>query len=223
MELPEIIKNFPYLGLFSLLILGGIGLPFPEDGILILCGVLISTGVVKAVPAIAVIFAGLIITDFGLYFVGRKYGRMVVAHKKFRRIISPEVIRKIEEKFRRWGALFILAGRHIVVLRAQIFLVSGVVKMHPVKFIAADIAASVLTISVMVGAGYMGGRFLRVVTRDLKVVEYVAAALVLAFLVVFFLVRYFRTPRSRGARGAPPQGEAVSTSPPPGKPPSPPA
>jgi len=42
LEATSLIQHFPYLGLFILLILGTLGLPFPEDGILILGGFLIA-------------------------------------------------------------------------------------------------------------------------------------------------------------------------------------
>jgi len=54
-DLSGLIEHFPYLGLFILLILGGIGFPFPEDTTLILGGFLISTHVIKPVPALLVI------------------------------------------------------------------------------------------------------------------------------------------------------------------------
>jgi membrane protein DedA with SNARE-associated domain len=86
MHVPAIIEHFPYLGLFALLLLGGLGLPFPEDATLIVCGFLIATDVVKPVPAILVVYAGILVTDWGLYAVGKKYGRLVVSHRRFRTI-----------------------------------------------------------------------------------------------------------------------------------------
>jgi len=55
MYISSITGHFPYLGLFILLILGGIGFPFPEGGTLILCGLLISTKVIK--PGYALVMA----------------------------------------------------------------------------------------------------------------------------------------------------------------------
>jgi membrane protein DedA with SNARE-associated domain len=56
MSITTIIEHFPYLGLFLLLILGGMGFPFPEDTTLILCGFLISHDVVKPVLALIVLY-----------------------------------------------------------------------------------------------------------------------------------------------------------------------
>src|SRR4030042_6946744 len=89
-------QQFPYLGIFILLILGGIGLPFPEDATLLLSGVLGAQGVIRPVSAILVVYSGLLLTDFFLYMVGRKYGRRVVENRKFRKILSPETLSNIE-------------------------------------------------------------------------------------------------------------------------------
>jgi membrane protein DedA with SNARE-associated domain len=57
MDISSIAGHFPYLGLFVILILGGIGLPFPEGVTLILCGLLISTKVIKPVYALVVVYS----------------------------------------------------------------------------------------------------------------------------------------------------------------------
>lgn len=42
-------------------------------------------------------------SDFFLYLMGRKYGRMLVEHKRFRRIISSNRLSELEEKFKKRG------------------------------------------------------------------------------------------------------------------------
>jgi len=194
-KISAIIEHFPYWGLFLLLVLGGIGLPFPEDTTLILCGFLISTDVVRAAPALLVVYAGVLLTDLFLYFVGRKYGRMIVTHKRFHKIISPEKLSLLEDKFSRRGVLVILLGRHLVGLRAQVLLVAGVMRMPSLKFLAADALSASLTIAFMVGAGYMGGNSLQIIKKDITRIEHVVIFLAVAFLALFFLFRYIRSVR----------------------------
>jgi len=170
MELPmdtSFIQHFPYLGLFVMLVLGTLGLPFPEDAILILCGFMIAQQVVQPIPAIIILSFGMVCTDFFLYHVGRKYGRMVVAHKRFRKIISPRRIKKLSQLFEKWGVIVIFLGRHLVGLRAQIFLVAGILKMRRPKFILADALSSLVTIAIMVSAGYWGGNVLERIKNDI--------------------------------------------------------
>lgn len=187
-----LIEHFPYTGLFVLLILGGIGLPFPEDATLILCGLLLSHEVIKPMPALFVVYSGLLIADFLLYHFGRKYGRKIVAHKRFHRILSPERFSKIEEQFKKRGSLFILIGRHLVGLRAQVFLVAGVMRMSAFKFFIADAISSIFTIAIMVGAGYAGGNSLQIIKKDISRIEYVAVFVLIIILVIYLFLRYFR-------------------------------
>jgi len=197
LTISAIIEHFPYVGLFILLILGGIGFPFPEDTTLILCGFLISTHVIKPVPALLVVYAGLLITDFSLYLVGKRYGRMIVNHKRFRKIISSERLSMLESKFNKRGVFVILIGRHLVGLRAQIFLAAGVMRMSALKFIMADAISAIFTMAVMIGAGYIGGNSLQVIKKDITRIEHIGILLVIISLIIFLLFRYFRSRRDK--------------------------
>lgn len=194
-EISEIAEHFPYIGLFILLILGGIGLPFPEDTTLILCGFLISTHVVKPISALFVVYTGILIADYILYIVGKKYGRMIVTHKRFHKILSSERLSMLEDKFKKRGILFILIGRHLVGLRAQIFLVAGVMRMSPIKFLITDAFSSLFTIAIMVGVGYLGGNSLDIIRKDITRVEHVAILLIIILLTIYLLYRFFRIKR----------------------------
>lgn len=148
--------------LFLLLIVGGVGVPFfPEDATLFLCGMLIKASTVKSFPALLVVYAGLLIADFAIYSLGRRYGRQVVTHRRFHKLLSPERFARLEKRFLRHGSTFILVARNIIGLRVQMFLVSGIMRMPRWKFILTDALASVLTLAIWVSAGYAGGHGLK--------------------------------------------------------------
>lgn len=195
LHISSIVEQFPYLGLFILLVLGGIGFPFPEDITLILCGFLIFNDVVKPVPAGLVVYAGVLLTDLFLYFVGRKYGRMIVTHKRFQKIISPERLSLLEEKFDKRGVLVLLLGRHFVGLRAQILLTAGAMRMSFIKFLTIDAVSASFTIAFMAVAGYMGGNSLQIIKKDVTRVEHVAIFLAVSFLAVYLIFRHLRSGR----------------------------
>jgi membrane protein DedA with SNARE-associated domain len=202
MTVNEIVNHFPYLGLFLLLVLGGLGLPFPEDATLFLCGVLIATGVVRALPALLVVYGSVLLVDFGLFLVGRKYGRMVVTHPKFHRLLGPEKLARLEEKFRKNGILIILLGRHLIVLRAQIFLAAGVMKMPHWKFMIADGISSLVTIGILAGAGYLGANTFKGV-EDARPIEYAVSGVAAAILLGFIIYKVIRHRRAKAASGNP--------------------
>ena len=192
-DITGLLEQSPYIGLFLLLILGAIGFPFPEDITLILCGFLISIKVARPVPAILVVYVGMLITDFGLYYIGRKFGRKIITHRKFQKIMTPERLSLLEVKIAKWGVFIILIGRHLLGLRAQIFLASGIMKMSAAKFLLADAFAAPFTIAIMVGAGYAGGYSIEVIREHVSRIEYLAA-IILAVLVasIYAIYRYIR-------------------------------
>lgn len=151
------IQQFHYVGLFALLILGGVGFPFPEDITFILTGILLSNDVIEPIPAFLTVYSGLLIADLILYSAGRKYGRKVAMLKPFRRMLTPERFMRLEYKFATRGTSYILFGRHLAGLRAQLFLVAGVMRMPVLKFLTADAFSAIFSVLIWGGAGYAFG------------------------------------------------------------------
>ena len=192
LEIAPFLEHFPYLGIFALLILGGIGLPFPEDATLLLSGFLISHGVTKPFPTFIVVYFGLLLTDFFLYSIGKKYGRKIVEHKRFHKIISPKELSKIEERFKQWGTWVLFLGRHFLGLRAQIFLMAGVMRISATKFLITDATSALFTIALWGGIGYAGGNSIRILKKDLSRIEHIAIVVFIVLLAGWFFFRYFK-------------------------------
>ena len=191
----KLVDHFPYGGLFILLTLGAFGFPFPEDTTLILCGFLIATHVVMAAPALLVVYTGLLLADIILFSFGKKYGGMIVTHKKFRKIISPEKLSVLKKKFDKWGVLFIIFGRHIIVLRAQLLITAGVMRMPVSKFLITDAITIPVTMLIMVGIGYIGGNSLQIIKRDITRIEHLVILLIIFLLVLYLLIKFFKSRR----------------------------
>jgi membrane protein DedA with SNARE-associated domain len=187
-----IIQHFTYIGIFCLLILGGVGFPFPEDAVLIMSGLLIAHGVIKLTPAILIIYPSLLIADFVLYSIGRKYGRMVVEHKIFSKIVSHPTLERFEERFTRWGALMVFLGRHFVGFRAPIFLISGVMRIPRTKFLIADGLSAIITISINLGIGYLGGNSLLMLRKGITRIDYILILILVILVAGWIVLRYFR-------------------------------
>jgi membrane protein DedA with SNARE-associated domain len=194
MPVSAIMEHFPYIGLFILLILGGIGFPFPEGVTLIGGGFLISTSVVQPIPALFIAYSGVLIGDILAYSLGRKYGRMIVANKMFRRIISPERLSMLEDRFNKWGILFVLIGGRLI---GEIFLVAGIMRMPLLKFLTVDAISSLFTIAIWVGIGYTGGYSLQVIKKDITRVEHIAILLIIILIVIWLLFRYFKSRQNK--------------------------
>jgi len=191
------IDHFPYLGLFILLILGTLGLPFPEDGILLLSGFLAAHYVIKPLPTFLVVYSGILTTDFILYSAGKKYGRKLVEHKRFQRILATDRLAKLEEKFKKWGVLVIFFGRQLLVLRAQIFLVTGVMKMSWRKFLIVDAASALLTITLWGGLGYVGGNQIQALKRGITNIEQMIIVILAMLVGSLLLLRHLKKRKNK--------------------------
>jgi membrane protein DedA with SNARE-associated domain len=191
-EATTLVEHFPYVGIFILLILGEIGLPFPEDATLILSGFLIAQKVTKLLPTLIVVYCGLLLTDFSLYWVGKKYGRKVIEHRRFRRILSAERLLTLEEKFKKWGIYVVFVGRHFLGIRAQIFLAAGVMRMSTLRFIMADAASAIFTMTLMVGIGFLGGNSIEILQKDVKRIEHIGILILAILFTGWMIYKYFR-------------------------------
>jgi membrane protein DedA with SNARE-associated domain len=196
LETIPFIEDFPYLGLFALLILGTLGLPFPEDGILLLSGLLTAHNVIRPFPTFLVVYLGLLSTDFLLYSFGKKYGRRLVEHKKFQKIVTHERLTKLEGKFKKWGALVVFFGRHLLGVRAQIFLVAGVMRMSWKKFLIVDGTSALLTITLWGGLGYVGGNSLQALKKDVANIEQIVMVILAILIGSTLLFRYLKKKRN---------------------------
>jgi membrane protein DedA with SNARE-associated domain len=113
---------------------------------------------------------------------------MVVEHKRFHKVISPDRLLKLEEKFKKGDVWVILIGRHFLGLRAQIFLAAGVMRMPALRFMIADAATALLTIAFMGGIGYLGGNSVQILKKDISRIEHIAIlVLIVLFAGWFFL------------------------------------
>ena len=192
LEATTLVEHFPYVGILILLMLGEIGLPFPEDATLILSGFLIAQKVTKPLPTMMVVYGSLLLTDFSLYWVGKKYGRKVIEHKRFRQILTNERLLTLEEKFKKWGIYVVFVGRHFLGIRAQIFLAAGVTRMSTLKFIMADGASAILTMALMVGIGFLGGNSIQILQKDVKRIEHIGILILAILFTGWMIYKYFR-------------------------------
>jgi membrane protein DedA with SNARE-associated domain len=187
----------PYTGIILLLILGTLGLPFPEDTTLILSGFLMAQDIIQSLPALFVIYPTLLMTDFFLYWIGKKYGRRVVEHKIFHRILSQNRLLKLEEKFRKWGIWVIFFGRNLLGVRAQIFLAAGVMRMPARKFLLADALSALITMAIMIGIGYFGGSQIQLLREDMARMNRMMMFSLVLIVLGWSLFRYFRRKKIR--------------------------
>ena len=188
--LSSYLEHVTILGLFFALLLAGLGIPIPEDLILITAGVLAYQGVIHLGWAIPILYIGVLSGDLLTYSFGRRFGDIVLRHPRVRRFISLARQQRIERYFARYGNRTVFLVRHLAVLRAPTYLIAGAMKMPGWQFLLWDSLAALVSIPLMVGLGYFFADHIELLYHDLRRVEHWLGALVILAITSYLLVRY---------------------------------
>lgn len=146
---------YMYVLLFLLLMGGAVGLPIPEDLVLILGGILAHRGNGSPQAIFITCYAGIVLGDMLIYFVGRSFGPALFKTRWFRSKVSHSQIRQARLRLERRSLLMIFVARHLFYLRMVTFLTCGAVRMKFVRFLFADATAALISAPIMLGLGYM--------------------------------------------------------------------
>lgn len=175
-----------------MLLLGGFGLPIPEDPALIAAGALAAKGIVPTWLAIACCVVGVLGGDMILFLGARHLGPAVKRSRPFRAIGAARLA-KVDDMLMRRGATMVFIARHMMGVRAVTFALAGMHHMKLRTFLIADTLAFVITGPLWFGLGYYFA------TRLEKIAHYkrVEHLVVIGAIVVTVLVVVILTVRNR--------------------------
>ena len=125
----DLILQFGYFGIFFVLVLGGLGLPVPEEAPIILAAILSRKGTMHWVPALASCFAGVLVGDFVVYFLGFFYGEKVLSFPLTRKFLTKDREAQIKGYFHRHGVKILILGRFAVGFRTAAYLTAGILRL----------------------------------------------------------------------------------------------
>lgn len=137
--------------------------PFlPGDSLLFAAGALAGTGVLDIVKVSAVFLAAAVLGDNTNYFIGRTFGPRIFSAQQtdtfWHRLINRDHLNKAHAFFEKHGALAIVAGHFVPIVRTFVPFVAGAAAMTYPKFLAANLAGVVVWVGLCVGGGYWFGQ-----------------------------------------------------------------
>lgn len=192
----EFFTMFGYIAVFLVLVACGFGLPIPEDVTLvaggIICGLSLATDYhLDKYIMMAVALSGVLIGDGIMFSLGRIVGPKVTRMPVIRRIITPRVYIKMQEKAHRYGNKILFIARFLPGLRAPIFLTAGISHRVPLwKFLIMDGSAALISVPIWVYLGYIFAYDIDRVLFWLRKSEVLIIILILA--AVFGMIVYNR-------------------------------
>lgn len=176
-----------------MLLLGGLGVPIPEEAAIVSAGVLSHAGIVHWWLALPVCLAGVLSGDVVLYWVGWHWGRRVLDWRPVRRLLPRAREAELEAAYRRRGVAIVFSARHVMGVRAAAFLTAGVARVPFLRFVLADAAAVALGVPVTFGLAYLFSSQVWRILEDVRRVERWAVLVVLVAVAVWLgVVRYRR-------------------------------
>lgn len=191
----ELVGQLGYLGIALVLVLGGVGLPVPEEAPIILAAVLSRGGRLWWPMAFASCLVGVLMGDFVVYFLGYFYGEKVLSLPLTRKVLTREREAQIQGYFHRHGFKILILGRFAVGFRTAAYLTAGILKLPPLKLFFTDLIAATLSTSMMFGLGYVFAHQLETNFDRMKPWLAAGAAVTLAG---WLLYRYYKARRRAG-------------------------
>jgi len=198
--LVTLLTQLSYVAIFGLLVVGGLGVPVPEELVQLTAGYLARQGVLSLVPAVVTTWAGLVVGDYLLFRLGRRHGPALLRTRHVARVLTPARLAFIERHFARHSVLTIMAARHASGFRLPVFALAGASRVGSVTFLLADGLSALISVPLVVGLGWYFAGHIQELKKDLHEIELgVAALAALAAVAWVVLTRRRERRRARDA------------------------
>jgi membrane protein DedA with SNARE-associated domain len=162
----------------GVLLLCGMGLPMPEDIILVTGGALTwlaapidpmtIAGMLSSPGLWAMIGTGIfgcLAGDAILFFAGRRFGARISEVPLLRKLLSPKKQRRVEHLTRRYGRRVVFLARFMPGLRSPTFFMTGHAGVSFLTFLFYDGLAALISVPVWVCVGFYFGDDLRIAAQ----------------------------------------------------------
>lgn len=187
-----------YLGIFAVLLLGSLGVPIPEEMVIIAAAVLSHAGIVRWWLALPVCLLGVLSGDMVLYWVGRHWGENVLNWRVVRLVLTLKREQWLNAAYRRHALKTVVTARHVMGLRAAAFLTAGIARVPFWKFVVADAGAAALGVPLGFGLAYFFTDEITAIAADVHRVERWLALAGLVMLAAVLGVGVWRWKRRLG-------------------------
>jgi membrane protein DedA with SNARE-associated domain len=190
------IATYGYLGIFFLLMLGIVGLPIPDETLMVYCGFLISKGTLNplgvAIAAVAGSWCGITVS----YALGRTLGVGVVHRFGKYMHVTDERLEKVNEWFRKAGHWTLFIGYYIAGVRHFTALVAGTSRLSFGTFALYAWSGGLVWVGLFLTLGYFLGEKWQVIAEAIHRDLLWASLVILGLIGIVLLIRWKRRKRA---------------------------
>ncbi|HEY4241483.1 MAG TPA: DedA family protein [Kofleriaceae bacterium] len=198
-----------YITVVATLTAGALGVPVPEELVLLSAGAAAHRGAAEIWTMLIVAVLAVGATDLFLFGMGRALGPRVMTRAPAKWLLPPERAARVERLVEKHGGKLALAARFLPGMRAPTFLMLGAHKQSLLTFLVGDGIAIAVSVPALVGIGYLASNSIERVSHDLKRAEHwllLAGVLLIVSYVIYRFVRARR--RAQPLPAVPPDPQA---------------
>jgi membrane protein DedA with SNARE-associated domain len=209
------VEHWGYPAIVTVVVLGNIGLPVPEEAILTLAGYLVWRGDLRLWLVLILSIASASVGDNSGYWLGRTLGSAAVRRYGTRVWVSPARLAAAERFVRKYGARAVFVARFLPGLRFLAGPVAGMTGMPAPVFFIANVLGASCYVPVVILVGYAAGRgvgaHLEHLGSRVLQIEYVVLAAMLLGTLGALVMRARRLRTGAGIAARPDDASSAAT------------
>ena len=190
-ELPDLLTTWGYLGIFLFVFVGNLGVPVPEETVLIAAGFLAARRLLDLEAVYAVAVASAVAGDCCGFMIGRTGGQHLLERLSAKFEFVRRRLDRLRLFFDQHGSKAVFMARFITGARFLAGPMAGAAGMPFLRFLGWNVTGAFIWCSLMVTIGYLvGDEIWRVVGLVHWGARWIALGAVLIALAVY-LVRWW--------------------------------
>jgi membrane protein DedA with SNARE-associated domain len=183
--------EYGYIGIFSVLALGIIGAPIPDEGVLAFAGYLIYEGKLRLLPTMAAAFFGSVCGITLSYGLGRTVGIYLIAKFGHAIQITGDKITHVHTWYDRVGKWGLLFGYYLPGVRHLVGFGAGIAKLPMPIFARFAFTGGFIWSATFVSAGYFLGREWTVIFGKVRPTLVTCSVVIVSFFLLYILTHQF--------------------------------
>jgi membrane protein DedA with SNARE-associated domain len=180
------LMDYGSVALFLLLALGIIALPVPEETLLLFTGVLVSKGMLSALPVVIAAYFGSITGITCSYLIGSTGGLYVIHKYGCYFGVSDAKMQRVHNWFEKYGKWLLFVGYFIPGVRHFTGLCAGISALEYRQFAFYAYTGAIFWASLFLSLGYFFGNFhqeaYELLESNLEIAIFLTTALVISIL-----------------------------------------
>lgn len=186
------IAQYGYVAIFALLVLGIVGIPIPDETVLIFSGYLVFKGDLHIVPTVASAFFGSTCGITISYALGRSVGNYLITQYGHIVHITAQRIDRVHNWFSRVGRWGLMLGYFLPGIRHLIAFVAGTSKLRLSVFALFTYTGGLIWSGTFISIGYVLGKEWVHVSEKIHRTFLIGSGIVILVLIGYFLIQYKR-------------------------------